>query len=454
MSTYEQAVTPNDNKRKDKIVLISRLKTQNAGNEALSVEFINFFQELLSDAELRAIDRYPQYLYAFRLNRLGKSEHDIITSFDAVVSKIAQAFKNAGALAPIAKEELVKLNLTGKELPKAVAKIKRLIGVRRRLSHLGLVGRETMASSVATCRWADKLVWNPAGEIHPTGNSDEVLRLLILVRLAQLNGAETYIVNHSLEIADEKLRYLIKHVYSHASCIVLRDKQSCAETLKLGVSAERIREVPDMVFLSAESDVKRAPPADEAFPVGAIGLAINGLEAERGSDEWDELMTGLKSFERPIVFLSNAMNHDLPFARKLALKHPLTVLERQPTYREIRGFYGNLSILVSSRLHSSIIALSESVPVLTIEPSTFKLTGIFEQLDYPYPTLKLNQPGWAKRMLDNIDRALHDSELGALGKSRCIQKSQQIRASYGGLFLEQSKEAAAPLTQPLAQAAV
>lgn len=104
-------------------------------------------------------------------------------------------------------------------------------------------------------------------------------------------------------------------------------------------------------------------------------------------------MGGLKTLGRPIVFLSNVMNHDLPFARKLAAKHPLTIIERRPTYREIRGFYSKLGLLISSRLPSSIIALSESVPVMTIEPSTFKLTGIFAQLGYPYATLRLSEPG-------------------------------------------------------------
>lgn len=427
-------------KRRERIVLLSRLSTQNAGNEALSVEFINFFNALLPEAEIRAMDRYPQYLYAFNMRRLGETEASIVANFDASVRKLDASFKQAGQLVPIATEGLVRLDPTGKELPKAVAKLKRMIGLRRRLSHFGLVGRESMASTVATCRWADRLVWNPAGEIHPTGNSDEVLRLLMLVRLAQLNGTKTYVVNHSLEVEDEKLRYLIKHVYRQADCIAVRDKQSCQEAYKLGVAQERVREIPDMVFLSAESDAKRMPPANERFPKGAIGLAINGLEAKNGSDEWDELMVGLQALNRPVVFLSNAMNHDLPFAHMLAQKYKLTIVERQPTYREIRGFYSDLGLLVSSRLHSSIIALSEAVPVMTIEPSVFKLTGIFEQIKYPVATLNLHSVGWASKMLSNIQAALNNDELGEFGRTACIKKAKEIRAGYSAIFVESAGE--------------
>lgn len=439
MSTYAEnpsTATLNTGESKTKIAIISRLTTQNAGNEALSVEFINFINSLAPDAEVRAMDRYPQYLYALKVDQLGESEASIVASFDKFVRKLNASFKNAQDLAPLASEGLVKLDLSAKELPKPIAKVKRLIGVRRRLARFGLVGREAMARYVATSRWADTVIWNPAGEIHPTGNSDEVLRLLVLVRLAQLTGAKTYVVNHSLEIADEKLRYLIKHVYTNADGIALRDKQSCIEAEKLGVRKENIREVPDMVFLSAETEAKITPPTSEAFPQGAIGLAINGLEAKNGHDEWDELMAGLKTFNRPLVFLSNAMNHDLAFAYALAAKHELTVVERQPSYREIRGFYTNLSALISSRLHSSIIALSESIPVMTIEPSTFKLTGIFEQLGYPIKTLRVNQKGWAKTTLMNIENALADPKLGAFGKEACLAKCKDIRAGYEAILHE------------------
>lgn len=414
----------------ERVVLISRLTTQNAGNEALSVEFINFINGLLPKSEVRAMDRYPQYLYALKMRQLGNCETTIIANFEQYVRRLDKSFKDADKLAPLATEALVKLNLSGKELPRMVARVKRWIGVRRKLARFGLVGRESMACYAATCRWAETLIWNPAGEIHPTGSSDEVLRLLVLVRLAQLNGAKTYIVNHSLEIADEKLRYLIKHVYINADYVVLRDKQSCREAKMLGVKEGRIREIPDMVFLSAETDVKVSPPPVEAFPKGAIGLAINGLEANNGHDEWDELMSGLKAFNLPVVFLSNAMNHDLDFACKLADKHELTVVKRQPTYREIRGFYCDLGVLISSRLHSSIIALSEDVPVMTIEPSTFKLTGIFDQLGYPVKTLRLEKPGWAKRTLANVDRALSDTRLRSLGRESCLAKCNDIRTEY------------------------
>lgn len=418
----------------EKVVIISRLNTQNAGNEALSVEFINFINTLLPGAEVRAMDRYPQYLYALRMRQMGNCEPRIVDGFDRVVRQLNASFRNSEKLAPLAKEGLVKLNLSGKELPKPVAKIKRWIGVRRKLARFRLLGRESMARYAATCRWADTLIWNPAGEIHPTGNSDEVLRLLVLVRLAQLNGVRTYIVNHSLEIADEKLRYLIKHVYTNADYVVLRDKQSCQEAVKLGVDESNIREIPDMVFLAAETDAKVAPPAAEAFPKGAIGLAINGLEANTGHDEWDELMSGLKAFNLPVVFLSNAMNHDIEFAYRLAAKYEMKVVARQPTYREIRGFYSDLGVLISSRLHSSIIALSENVPVMTIEPSRFKLTGIFDQLGYPVKTLRLDKRGWARHMLVNVDKALADRDMRSFGRESCLARCKDIRAQYRAIF--------------------
>jgi len=436
------------------ILLISRLSTQNAGNEALSKEFIDLFLDVAGQAEVRAMDRYPQHLSWVTMTGLLRGTDKPEKRFDDFVDALLQHAKGPGQaeIAPKASRDLVKLDLTARELPGWLKRIKRAIGFRKRLARLGLMGRDGLYKLGATLDWADLLVWNPAGEIHPTGDSNEVMRLLMVMRAAQRLGKRTMVVNHSLEIADPMLKRLIAHVYTNASQLCVRDKRSLEVALSLGVDPARVREVPDMVFLAAATAGPTAAPApEERAPTGAIGLAINGLEAHVGGAGWEDLMRRLAKHQRPVFFLSNAMNHDLPFAEALQKNHALTVLPRQPGYEEIRSFYRDLSVLVSSRLHSSILALCEGVPVVTIEPSSFKLTGIFQQLDYPLPTERLQSADWVDRVASHVDAALADrAQLSEFGLLRARRKAAEVRQAYLDVL---SELAARPVEEAAADAA-
>lgn len=418
-----------------KIVLISRMSTENAGNEALSAEFIEMMRRLFPASEVRAIDRYPQYLLWLQMRHFGTNPDLLIRHFDHYVESLLAKFDRDAPLCQAASREVVKLkDGTNKKLPGFLANTKRRIGARRRLARFGLVGADLMASIAATLRWAEMVVWNPAGEIHPTGSVDEVLRILVLMRMSQLLGKRTFIINHSLEVDHSGLRALIRHVYGDTERVAFRDATSCLAAERIGLGSSGFSEIPDIVFLTARGDEVKMPPQEEKFPEGAICLAINGLEAHRGSDEWDELLEGLSGLGRPIYFLSNAMSRDLDFARSLDHRFRIRVIERQPSYLEIRGFYAGLGVLISSRLHSTILALAEGIPVVTLEPSTFKLTAILEQLNYPLNTLRTTDVGWAKKALEHANRALMEQEIRHLSKERSCANAWNIDQQYLKFF--------------------
>jgi exopolysaccharide biosynthesis predicted pyruvyltransferase EpsI len=84
--------------------------------------------------------------------------------------------------------------------------------------------------------------------------------------------------------------------------------------------------------------------------------------------------------------------------RRLGFRRNLKFTRPEATMR----FYSRFGALVASRLHSSILAISTGTPVITIEPSVFKLTAIFEQMSYPYgtedPGAQAGQIGWLQRL--------------------------------------------------------
>jgi polysaccharide pyruvyl transferase WcaK-like protein len=326
----------------------------------------------------------------------------------------------------------VKLDETARELTGPLRTLKRKLAIRRRLASLGLIERHEVFRAVTACATSDLVIWNPAGEIHPTGDSNQVLQLLLLMRIAQLEGKKTAVINHSLEIVDDRLRRLITHVYANLDYVGVRDAKSVEAALALGLARERIYEAPDLVFLASRQAGKETI---DTVSKGSIALAINGLEAPSGLEEWNGLMNGLKKFGRPFLFVSNAVNHDLEFARRLAEKFGGIVVEHQPGYQALRGYYRNCDSLISSRLHASILALCEGVPVVSIEPSVFKLTAIFQQLNYPIGTERLQERGWSDRVLAKVTRCLSEqAAFASEGLKSLERQTGRIDAAYAPLF--------------------
>jgi polysaccharide pyruvyl transferase WcaK-like protein len=416
----------------ESILLISRLTTQNAGNEALSKELINFFKTKVSERSVRAIDRYPRYFERFSLDKLGS---DVVRGFEAAVSRIL-AIDDGGsavALAPLAREDQVRLDHRGHELGGALRKLKRMVAYRKRLASIGLIERDQLKTALRSCKESKLVVWNPAGEIHPVAHGvDHVYRLLLMLALALRSGHKAAVINHSLEIEDDRLRKLIAHVYAQLDYVGVRDAKSAEVALDLGVPPAKIIVSPDLVFLA-----RRRPGGESVadVPAGSIALAINGLEAMEGTNEWQELMTGLAALKRPLVFVTNAVNHDRTFSQEIAaMAGGGTVVMHQPGYQDLRGYLRPCSVLISSRLHSSVLALAEGVPVVSIEPSLFKLTAIFQQMDYPIPTVRLQEAGWSQRVLANVQRCLADSEAMKQTSLRAIDEQiDRIESGYAEL---------------------
>lgn len=410
--------------------VITRLTTQNAGNEALSVRLIEFLRGAPGGGEVRALDRYPRYFDGLSLK--GLSGPDPVAAFDQLAVRLAARARASpgGTLADLASADGVRLDLTAKELPSPIRDLKRRLGVRRRLASLGIIGREELETSLRTLAWADLTIWNPAGEYHPTGDPNQPFRLLLMVRIAQLLGRRTAIVNHSLEIESDLLKRIVAHVYRQADAIVVRDRPSLEIALGMGMDPGRVAEAPDLVFLTPQ-----APYAAQVRHPGAIGLAVNGLQAMAGFDEWSSLLDRLEHTGRPLVFVSNAMNHDLDFALRLAEGRDITVIRRQPSHAELADIYQGMGVLISSRLHASILALSAGTPVVAIEPQVFKLTAIFEQMAYPIRGENVHAEGWGLRVARKAEAALADrSGLSTAGLEALERQRSQIHAVYDPLL--------------------
>jgi polysaccharide pyruvyl transferase WcaK-like protein len=413
-----------------KVAVITRMTTQNAGNEALSVRLIALLGDTPTVGEVRGLDRYPRYFEGLSLGSVAG--RDPVGAFDALADRLVRRARSLseGPLADLVSPGAVRLDLSARELPSRLRDLKRWLGARRRLASWGVIGRGDLETCLRTLDWADLTVWNPAGEFHPTGDPNQPFRLLLMIRIAQRLGRRTAIVNHSLEIENPLLKTIAGHVYRQAEAIVVRDRPSVAIAREMGVAPERLSEAPDLVFLTPETTAQATPPH-----AGAIRFAVNGLQALAGYDEWSILLDRLEVAGRPMVFVSNAMNHDLEFAARLAEGRPMTLVRRQPSHGELVDLYRGMGVLISSRLHAAILALSAGTPVVSIEPQVFKLAAIFEQMAYPLASETVHEAGWGLRVARKVEIALADPPgMAKEGHAALARQRSRIHAVYDGLF--------------------
>ncbi|MES2444540.1 MAG: polysaccharide pyruvyl transferase family protein [Pseudomonadota bacterium] len=423
--------------RATRVAAITRLFTDNAGNEALSTVLGRYLAQQFGEANVRLVDRIPHTLRRFSYDRVAAAA-DPIAAFEAMVDEVAALPTAASPLCPLAGEADIRLVARPRIRSPLMQWAKRTIRLRSRLRARGILpAREDgAATGLNTLRWADALVWNPAGEIHPKGRSDEVFLILLMVRLAQRQGKPVAIVNHSLEATDTVLNRLLVHVYQDAQLVTVREQGSYDRGLELGFPAAPMVIVPDLAFLLARPGF--LPELDEApaepLAPGSIVLSINGLEAARGGDGWERLIAGLRELGRPIVFVSNSMKDDIPFARAMAQHSHVEFRNDQPSFREMVRLYRGAAMVISSRLHASIFAMCARVPVLSIEPQLFKLTGILDQLDYPIRTVRMGEPGWVEQLLADARRALDEpAVIVAAGNAGLDRQVAAIQAGYAPL---------------------
>jgi len=426
--------------RRGRVAIMTRMQTENAGNEALSSVLIRHIAEAASECEVRAFDRWPRVMTRFDFASVAAGE-DAITRFEALVdaleARTRAAAKRPGAdvlLADAAADCNVRIVERPRLRSSLVATLKRRFHLRSRLAAAGLLRRDEARRTFNTISWCDLLIWNPAGEFHPTGSLDEGIRLLLLVRLAQRLGKRTAIVNHSLEATDPTLNTLIAHVYNGADFVSVRESGSYRRGLDMGLAEDRLHEIPDLVFLTLKHPPTAAYGSVSPY-AGHIVLSLNGLEAHRGGRQWDTLFAGLKAFGRPITFLSNSMNDDIPFARAHAGALDAEVVSFQPGYVELARAYRDAAVVISSRLHAAILALSADTPVVSIEPQLFKLTAIFEQLGYPVATQSMSDPDWARSVLDKTATVLERrDEIVQASKPGLVRQVATIEEGYRPLI--------------------
>ena len=401
----------------DEILLITRIRTLNKGNQALSAAWLGMLERSFPSTPVRILERRPRHLLQYTLAGVAKAR-DPVGAFDALAERLAWLAPGPAAIdGPPPRAKIL--------LDETVAPPARFVGVRRRLNLRGRLAAagwyaDEYRRRLAACQRARLVVVNPAGEFFPREPQAAFYHLLDAA-VARKLGRPTAIVNHTMDITDPTLRAIIPVLYKELDLVGFRDRKSIDAFRAMGGDPHNVLVTPDLA-LTTEL------PAPAPRRAGRVAVAVNVPEATAGGylAQWHDVVAGLRTAGFEVALVSNELPADQPFYDELRARLPELPLEGAGLDHDRYGeLLGGFDLVVTSRMHTGVLAMVAGTPVVAVEGSSFKITGLYQELGLAQPVIGPGSPGWAARVVDQAVR-LRDARGEAADEVR--RRIEAVRA--------------------------
>lgn len=411
------------------ITLVTRIKTLNIGNEALSSELIKIVSDC-SDDEVLALERAPNHLSQFSFSQLrGKNDFEIDSIVNKWIDKIVglchgelQDFKNSVELVYKVSE------------PKVISKIRSKLKLRGWLAKTGYYSKQ-YSDRLKNFSESRVVLLNPAGELNPM-SIDPPLRMLVELLAAKELGAKVGVTNFSYEIDNLDVNKVLVNLFNRMDFIYVRDQLSLNLLVNLGVDESLLRLVPDLVFMSEpEFNSKEIDNICKEYGIdhSSVIVVINGKTGLSDVKDWAKVVDVLRDRGLKPIVMSNELSSDIKFAMELKKISCVDVVEKQFSYKIYSEVVSRANFIVSNRLHTSILALTANTPVIPVEPILRKIRGVFGDFDYPLNVPSVREDGWVDQLVSNIDFLIANRDL-------VLEKSKKSLSETRNKILEAYKD--------------
>lgn len=371
------------------IALVTRTKTINQGNQALSIAWRDYLAVRCPQAQVRLFERAPKQLKRYTTAALA-AERDPVAAFD----RIAQGLLCRMPADPGPDPSV--WDVCHDPAQQQVLRFRRLrqaLRLRSRLAALNF-GAGTYLNRLRHITHADLVVVNPAGEFQ-RDSRDTALNYLLETRCAQLAGCRTAFVNLSFEVADPTVIRLSDHVFSACDVVEFRDEESRAHYAKMG-GQRKVAVLPDGAILSRIERPERPGGRGLALAINALQVNAYGLAAH-----WNKFLPELARLG-PVTLTSNEWTTDQPFWRQYLEQAGVTCDGQFLDYAAYARFLAGFDVVVSSRLHTCVLGLIAGAVVVPVETGTFKLTGFFNRIGMPDEPVRTGEGDWQARLLGRV----------------------------------------------------
>ncbi len=354
------------------VVLVTRARSRNQGNVTLSRVWRTMLGECFPQRKIVVLERIPSHLKQYTMASIAHAS-DPIAAFDAIARKVAGLASAGGD--PAWDGDPIELTV-GDPVTKPLGALTAILNVRTRLAGFGAY-RKAFVQRQAVVGASSMVVINAAGEFFDKV-TDTPLQYLIDMRAAQLLGKPTAFVNTSFEVVDPLLLRVAAHVCDHCDILEFRDTES-ADHYRKGGGTREATILPDAAIGTPRLD------APATVVPGRVAFAMNGPFAEAADivGDWKSLLATLKAEGLAPAVYSNEWYTDEPMWQEWVAAQAYPAFGKASDVPAYMRELGEAEVVVSSRLHTCVLAMLAGVPVVAVESGTFKLTGFYKQAKLP-----------------------------------------------------------------------
>jgi colanic acid/amylovoran biosynthesis protein len=261
--------------------------------------------------------------------------------------------------------------------------------------------------------WADLVISSPGGFLYSSKSGLGLVNSLFSLAYASFAGKPFYLLAQSIGPFHLKWQYpLIRWVLRRARVIIVRETLSIEQMQKVRVNHPNHHILPDLAFLLATPS---APPERLAARMWLNEWGISpetdrpllGVTTVNWSAQYphfqhqahyeqtlaETLEFFLKQFGGKVVFFPQVHGtlpgaDDRVAAQRIAERlrqwgTSVVIIQSPQPYPVFKAAYGYMDLVIGTRMHSNIFAITEQVPVLAIgyQPKTLgiaKMAGIDE----------------------------------------------------------------------------
>ncbi|MDM4769739.1 polysaccharide pyruvyl transferase family protein [Solimonas sp. SE-A11] len=389
------------------ITAITRVRTVNIGNEALSAELMRLLEQKAAERGQTAValERAPRHLAQFVSSALNDGPKAAAKTIQRWVTRLCRVTPQ---IAPPPDNRIELYFERGQS--KRLLKFKARLQLRRWAARVGLYQPE-FAQRLGIFARSSHVVLNPAGELNPE-SIDPPLRMLTELLAARQQGSRVGVVNFSYEITQPHIAPIFAQLFEQCDFICVRDSLSLEVLVSSGVSRERLHLVPDLVFLTepASKDEGAALAQTLGIDRDTVAIVVNGKTGLSKVEDWTILIDRIRKVGKKVVLLSNELSSDIGFLEELARRSGATLIQRQFSYREYASLLSHLCLVVSNRLHTCVLAMTAGTPVVAIEPILRKVRGVLADMNYSLPVPSVREAGWVDNAWESIQVALGERE--------------------------------------------
>ncbi len=378
------------------VLLITRLRTLNKGNQALSAAWLGLLQQAFPGVPIRVLERRPPHLLQYTLSQLARSR-DPYRAFDDLTTRLARLAPGAGAQQPPDPAPRIMLD-EAIPVPVRFPELRKRLNLRGWIARIGGY-RHSYLQRLAACQRARLVVVNPAGEFYPR-EPEPAFYHLIDAHVSHKLGVPTAIVNHTMDIEDATLRAIIPKVYRELDLVGFRDTTSVQAFREMGGDLGNVVVAPDLALASRTAAARPRRPGEVAVAINVPEAAARGY-AGRGFD----VIRGLQAAGHRVVLVSNEAPSDHAFYEQLKERLGVSMEGASLDYDRYAALLGAFDLVVTSRMHTAILAMVGGAPVVPVEGASFKITGLFQELGLPVEVIRPPADGWVEAVVAQANTA-------------------------------------------------